>query len=121
VVGSANVPFTPGSFGCLHSGTLTLGRTVDMCIQAGAIIGATATVPTDITARCEAVREIRNAYEHIEDRAVGNVRNAPHADALTIFDHQQVVVDGVITYGIYQLDLATDVPRIIAAARQGRH
>jgi hypothetical protein len=104
--------------GATELAIVSLGRVVDMCVQAAAAIGTTATVPTDITTRCDAVREIRNAYEHIEDRALGNVRNTPHPDALTIFDHERVVIDGVIAYGGYQLDLATDVPQIIAAARQ---
>lgn len=97
---------------------VSLGRAVDMCRQAGAKIGATAPVPSDITTNWAAVREIRNAYEHIEDRALGNVRSNPHPDALTIFNHNRVVIDGVIEYGAYQLDLATDVPRIIEATRQ---
>jgi hypothetical protein len=73
-------------------------------------------VPPDITTRCDAVREIRSAYEHIEDRALGKVRGKPHLDALTTFDHLRVVKDGVIGYGAYHLDLATDIPQTIAAA-----
>jgi hypothetical protein len=87
-------------------------------MQTGTAIGATTTVPADITTRSVAVTQIRNAYEHIEDRALGNVHNTPHPDALTIFDHDRVVIDGVITYGSYQLDLATDVPQVIDATRQ---
>lgn len=104
--------------GATELAIVSLGRAVDMCMQAGTAIGATASVPADITTRCAAVREIRNAYEHIEDRALGNVRSTPHPDALTIFDHHRVVIDGVIAYGAYQIDLATDVPQIIAATRQ---
>ncbi|KUI26558.1 hypothetical protein AU196_02805 [Mycobacterium sp. IS-1742] len=104
--------------GATELAVVSLGRAVDMCMQAGTAINAAAAVPADITTRCVAVREIRNAYEHIEDRALGNVRNAPHPDALTIFDHNRVVIDGLITYGAYQLSLATDVPVLIGAVRQ---
>jgi hypothetical protein len=104
--------------GAVELATVSLGRAVDMCMQAGTLIGATATVPADITTRCAAVREVRNAYEHIEDRALGNVRSAPHPDALSIFDHGRVVIDGVIAYGAHQLDLANDVPQLIAAVRK---
>jgi len=104
--------------GATELAIVSLGRVVDMCMQAATVLSSTVTVPVDIATRCDAVREIRNAYEHIEDRALGNVRKTPHPDALAIFDHERVVVDGVIAYGAYQIDLATDVQRIIVAARQ---
>ncbi|CAM5730368.1 hypothetical protein MAUB1S_02372 [Mycolicibacterium aubagnense] len=60
---------------------------------------------------------MRDAYEHIEERAIGLVKGLPHVDALTIFDHVRIVQDGVIAYGSHQFDLASDAPAIIAAAR----
>ncbi|WP_163698818.1 light-mediated development protein DET1 [Mycolicibacterium sarraceniae] len=104
--------------GTTELATVSLGRVVDMCMQARTAIGAAAPVPADIRTRCDGVRAIRNAYEHIEDRALGNVQGSPHPDALTIFNHQRVVADGVIEYGTHQLDLSTDVPSIVNAARQ---
>jgi hypothetical protein len=104
--------------GATELALVSLGRAVDMCMQAEALIGTTATLPADISNRETAVRKIRNAYEHIEDRALGNVNRVPHPDALTIFDHHRVATDGVIAYGAYELDLATDIPAVIQAARQ---
>jgi len=104
--------------GATELAVVALGRGVDMCMQAGPAIGASTTVPPDITTNCATVREIRNAYEHIEDRALGRVRSTPHPDALTIFNHDRVLIEGVIEYGTHQLDLTTDVPRIISAMRQ---
>ena len=104
--------------GATELAVVSLGRAVDMCMQAGALIGVTSTVPPEITTKCESVRKIRNAYEHIEDRALGNERNKPHPDALTIFNHDRVVIDGVVEYGADQLDLAIDVPQLIQLARQ---
>jgi hypothetical protein len=104
--------------GATELAVVSLGRVVDMCMQAPGAISAKAAVPVEISTRCDAIRQIRNAYEHIEDRAVGNVHGAPHADALTIFNHQRVVTDAVIEYGAYQLDLTVDVPETIAAARR---
>ncbi|MGW4716737.1 light-mediated development protein DET1 [Nocardia sp. NPDC004260] len=97
---------------------VSLGRAVDMCANAPTAIAATVPVPPEISSRCLAVNTIRNAYEHIEDRALGNVRGQPHPDATTIFNHDRVVRDGIIAYGSYQIDLATDVPELIAAARK---
>jgi hypothetical protein len=104
--------------GATELAMVSLGRVVDMCMQAATAIGANTPVPPDIASRCDAVREIRNAYEHIEDRALGNVRGNTHPDALSIFDHVRVVRDGVIAYGAYHLDVATDVPQMITSARQ---
>jgi hypothetical protein len=71
-----------------------------------------------ITNLRDCVVQIRDAYEHIDERAVGEVRRNPHVNALIIFDHDRIVADGVITYGGYYLDLAADVPDLITAARQ---
>jgi hypothetical protein len=97
---------------------VALNRAMDMCVNAGTDIGATTTVPDLITNLRACVVQIRDAYEHIDERAVGEVRRNPNVNALSIFDHERVVADGVITYSGYYLDLATDVPDLITATRQ---
>ncbi|NVN51702.1 light-mediated development protein DET1 [Mycolicibacterium hippocampi] len=104
--------------GAVELAVVSLSRAVDMSRRAGAELGTTATVPSAISAHFATVTAIRHAYEHIEERALGKVHGNPHRDALTIFAHDSVVRDGVITYGSHRLDLATDVPQIIAATRQ---
>ncbi|MGW5751298.1 light-mediated development protein DET1 [Nocardia rhamnosiphila] len=104
--------------GAVELALVSLARVVDMCEQAHNTIGVSAPVPQDIVSRATAVREVRNAYEHIEDRALGNVRRKPDPDAATIFDHETIVRDGVIAYGRYRLDLASDIPILIVAARK---
>lgn len=104
--------------GAIELAVVSLGRAVDMCAEAGSSIGTTATVPNEISTRQKAVKEIRNAYEHIEDRALGNINRSPHPDALTIFRYDRLIDEGVITYRTYELGMYTDVPTIITAARQ---
>ncbi|SKG69720.1 light-mediated development protein DET1 [Mycobacteroides abscessus subsp. bolletii] len=104
--------------GATELAVVSLSRAVDMCINASRDIGTTAAVPPEISSRSPAVIAVRNAYEHIEDRALGKVRGNPHPDALTIFDHGTVVANGVITYGSHKLNLTTDVPLVISAVRQ---
>lgn len=104
--------------GAVELAVVSLGRAVAMCTQTRAAIRSTVPVPTDITSRRVALREIRNAYEHIEDRALGTVQRTEHPDALTIFNHHEVLVDGVIGYGNHRLDLQSDIPTLIAATRQ---
>jgi hypothetical protein len=50
-----------------------------------ALLGSAPTVPTSISSSQESLTAIRNAYEHIEDRALGQVNKKPHPEALTIF------------------------------------
>lgn len=103
--------------GAIELAVVSLGRAVAMCTQARATINSTVPVPAAIADRRAALREIRNAYEHIEDRALGNVQRAEHPDALTIFNHHEVLIDGVIAYGNHRLDLQSDIPVLIAATR----
>ncbi len=97
---------------------VALNRAMDMCVQASTAIGANQAVPPEITRLRRCVGEIRDAYEHIDERAVGEVRNNPNPNALSVFDHDRIIADGVIAYGGYLLDLTTDVQDLIIAARQ---
>jgi hypothetical protein len=53
---------------------IALGRGCDMVARAPELLGSAATVPTSISSSQEALTAIRNAYEHIEDRALGQVK-----------------------------------------------
>ncbi|MFD6895069.1 light-mediated development protein DET1 [Rhodococcus sp. NPDC060086] len=104
--------------GATELAVVALSRALDMCIKARSKIGAASRVPREISRKCDPLRAIRNSYEHIEDRAVGLGTKGPDADALTIFKHDRVVVDGVVEYGKYQLELTAEVPELIRLARQ---
>ena len=99
---------------------VALNRAMDMSVKANADIGTMVTVPADITTWRTCVTEVRDAYEHIDERAVGEIRKnlGQSQIALSIFDHARVVTDGVIAYGGYQLDLENVVPDLITATRQ---
>ena len=73
-------------------------------------IGSTVEVPQQIIASAIAVNQIRNAYDGIEDRAVGTVFGKPHADALTIFDQAQLLTHNRVAYGKPRLDLTLRFP-----------
>ena len=89
-----------------------------MIIETEGKIGCTIEVPAPISSRKTDVREIRNAYEHVEDRALGQVNRKLHPDALSIFDQSELLTNDRITYGSYSLDLAHGVPMILADARK---
>ena len=81
----------------VETAVVALGRVCDMIVQARSLIRARTRVPQSIRAKRVDLHEIRNAYEHIEDRALGRVREEPHPDALTIFDYKALVTQGHVT------------------------
>jgi hypothetical protein len=104
--------------GTVELAVVALGRVVDMASKAAELIGTEVPLPPSVAAKKRTVTEIRNAYEHIEDRALGRVWGAPNPQALTIFDHQQLVEHDVIAYAGRRLSLVDDVPVLLAEIRQ---
>ena len=67
----------------------------------------------------EAVQEIRNAFEHIDERAEGNVgRGKTHPDALTIFHQADFVQSSILRYKGYRLDFESDVIAALLECRE---
>jgi len=103
--------------GTVELAVISLGRALTMIRDAPEKL----TVPFTIAAALEdaypAINAIRNAYEHIEDRAFGTVHGSPHADALTIFSYERLLHEDVIVYGSHELNLAEQVPKVLAEAR----
>jgi hypothetical protein len=104
--------------GNVEMAVVALGRVVDMIIGAADRVGTTGAVPVRIVDAAEAVKAIRNAYEHVDERALGQVLGRPHAYALTIFDHQDLIQNDRIVYGAHQLDLRSQVPLLLREARE---
>ena len=75
-------------------------------------------MPNSVIALNPALTEIRNAFEHIEDRAMGQVRNKPHQDAISIFHQPDFFKAGVLRYANHSLDLGKEVLPALVAGRQ---
>jgi hypothetical protein len=104
--------------GAVEVSVVAIGRVVDMASRAADLIGVSVPMPTLVASKQTAVNEIRNAYEHIEDRALGQVWKKPDPDALTIFNHVRLVEDNVIEYGSHTLDLTSEVPALLEELRK---
>ena len=63
-----------------------------------------------------ALKDIRDAYEHIDERAFGRAWKAEDDRNLMIFDHTLLVREGIIVYFDHRLDVA-DLTDVIAACR----
>ncbi|KRF10915.1 hypothetical protein [Nocardioides sp. Soil796] len=104
--------------GGVETTVVTLHRAIDMAKKASSSIGTTIALPESITRLWAALSAIRNAYEHIEDRALGNVWGKPDPAALTIFDNTALLHDDTIVYGGHRLTLDGDVPTLLTDTRQ---
>ena len=79
-----------------------------------------AAVPKTVDAIVPPLKEIRDALEHIEERAfeIVNARGDLGPDALTIFDQGDFYSLGVLRYGSHSLDIKADVVPALISARQ---
>lgn len=96
---------------------VAFGRTVDMLVPVQSLFTVRATLPASLAAKADAIRAMRNAFEHIEDRAFGNERGKPHADALTVFDQRAFFEGGLISYASHSLDMKVELPELFSLAR----
>lgn len=103
--------------GAVELAIVALGRALDMVVKAHVAIRSPVAVPEKVLSSLSAVTAIRNAYEHIEDRALGTVHGKPNPVALTIFDHVQLIQNDRAVYGRHYLDLRAEVPELLRKAR----
>ena len=76
------------------------------------------TVPKEVDTILPALTAIRNAFEHIDERAMGNARHEQQMDALSIFNQIDFVTSGVLRYANYSLDLRLQVIPALVAGRK---
>lgn len=102
--------------GDIETTIIALSRAVDMAIQLGGLAEITTPVPASLNALVTVLTKIRNAYEHIEDRARGNINKRPDPQALTIFNWTSLIAEDAITYAGERLELS-DVPGLVRDTR----
>ncbi|MHC1559893.1 hypothetical protein ACR9E3_13130 [Actinomycetospora sp. C-140] len=101
---------------------IALGRLVHMVQWCGRTLPSSSSaqraIPTLVAAKADALKEIRDAFEHIDERATGRARRQSPAEALTIFDHPRLLTEEAVSYGGRVLTLGDDVPRLLSECRQ---
>ena len=102
--------------GDVEIAVIALGRVVDMAVGVGEVTKVPVSIPKRLVKVQHSLIQIRNAYEHIDERARGRVRKRPHPDALSIFDWTALLESGVIRYGAQQLSL-DDAFALLSEAR----
>ena len=106
------------ALGHAESMCVALGRAIRMIAHARATISASEPVPQEITSIEHAVKAIRDAFEHIDERAVGKARQENSSDAMSVFDQSDFFASGVLRYAGYSLDISHEaIPAMIAGRR----
>ena len=77
-----------------------------------------ATVPDEVDTILPALTAIRDAFEHIDERAMGKARQEQQMDALSIFNQGEFVTSGILRYANFSLDLRSQVIPALIASRK---
>ena len=77
-------------------------------------------VPNNVQGIRDAVWEMRNAFEHIDERAEGRVGRSKEmqSDALTIFDQPDFIESSILSYKTYSLNFDEDVLSALLECRE---
>ncbi|MDB9512144.1 hypothetical protein PN499_13205 [Kamptonema animale CS-326] len=104
--------------GLVEMAIVAMNRALQMALQLHRDYSITTCFPESVNNKLHALRQMRNAYEHIEDRALGLVRGVPHIDALSIFNYERLFKEGIATYGQYELDIHNEAIQLLIDTRQ---
>ena len=106
------------ALGNAESMCVALSRAIRMIARAQETISAPTAVPQEVNAIKDALLAIRDAFEHIDERAVGKARSENTVDALSVFDQSDFFASGVLRYAGYSLDIRGEaIPAMIAGRR----
>ena len=79
-------------------------------------------MPDTVARTFDAVCEMRNAFEHIDERAEGKLKVGKQTvvdpDAFTIFDQPDFIVSGILRYKACQLNFESDVLAALIECRE---
>ena len=106
------------AIGNAESMCIALNRAIGMIKDAHAKFSVTTTVPSEVEAVQDAVQAIRDAFEHIDERAFGGARRETPLEAMSIFNQADLVTSGILRYAGHSLDLKVQVIPALIAARK---
>ena len=97
---------------------VALSRAIRMIARARATISAPAAIPEEVSVIEHAVLAIRDAFEHIDERAVGKARREDPSDAMSVFDQSDFFTSGVLRYAGHSLHIREEaIPALIAGRK----
>ena len=106
------------ALGEAESMCIALSRAVRMIDRAQETISSPTVVPQEVSSIKDTVIAIRDAFEHIDERAIGKAHKENSADAMSVFDQSDFFTSGVLRYAGRSLDIRNEViPALIAGRR----
>lgn len=100
----------------VQEGIVALARCVALLDHARNLAGFPVSMQAEIERHRGTLKDLRDAYEHIDERALGRSRGSTDDRNLMIFDHSSLVRDGVIAYFDHELRVE-ELHEVIAACR----
>ena len=107
-----------GALGSVETMCIALNRAFGMIHEARSKFSVASPVPSEVDALREAVRAIRDAFEHIDERSLGDARRETSVEAVSIFDQTDLLISGTVRYAGYSLNMRAQVIPALIAARQ---
>jgi len=107
--------------GKVELASVALSRAVEMAASCPTTLAGSPAVPSRLEEVRPGLTAIRNAYEHIEDRAFnlkGQRQKVVDTDALALFDFPALIADRRISYGEHKLGLSEQVPALLSITRE---
>ena len=98
---------------------IALHRAMDMLSGINGVYGLNLEIPDHLDNLKPVVRDMRHAFEHIDERAQGRVnsRGTMDAAALTIFDQPDFIDSSILLYKGARLDFYNDVLNALLTSR----
>lgn len=106
------------ALGHAESMCIALSRAIGMIRQAEAKVSVKVPVPDAVTVIEDGVKSIRNAFEHIDERAEGKARQQGPSDAMSVFDQSDFFSSGILRYAGNSLDISGEAVPAMVAGRQ---
>ncbi len=99
---------------------IALNRAIRMIKVVPSKFSISLPIPKELDAIFPALKDIRDALEHIEERvfSISGTRGLKHPDALTIFNQSDFASHGVMHYADHALDIRMDVIPALIISRQ---
>jgi hypothetical protein len=106
--------------GLVEIAIIAMNRAFQMAEQLGNRFSISTPFPTLVKDKLEAIKNMRNAYEHIDSRAFGRVgqNSKLHTDALSVFNFERLFQEGIATYGRYELDIYNEAIQLLVDTRK---
>jgi hypothetical protein len=106
--------------GLVEIAIVAMNRAFQMADRLGNRFSLSTPFPTSVKDKLVAIKNMRDAYEHIDNRAFGLVgqKSKPHPDALSVFNFERLFQEGIATYGSYGLDIYNEAIQLLVDTRQ---